>query len=140
MNAAPRLPLDTEALIQPVPALSGFASFFASIFASIFVLVVVAVGTLHAFEIDTDRPGADYRNVPVRGSAQVCQRLCEDDPSCRAWTFVREGLQGPQPRCWLKRDVPPRRASSCCVSGVVSRDTSQDGRERLDDIERNANK
>jgi hypothetical protein len=39
-------------------------------------------------------------------------------PPCRAWTFVKPGVQGPQARCWLKHQAPEARPHPCCISGV----------------------
>jgi hypothetical protein len=71
------------------------------------------------FEPGTNRPGADYRSFSPRGGPRDCQAACGDDDQCRAWTYVREGIQGPSPRCWLKGSVPPPTANDCCVSGVM---------------------
>lgn len=71
--------------------------------------------------VNVDRPGSDYRNFDIEGPPAACQTACGRENECRAWTYVRAGYQGPQPRCWLKFGVPPPTASECCVSGVVKR-------------------
>jgi len=72
------------------------------------------------FEPDVDRPGLDYNNFNFRPEALPydCQNACLSDGNCRAWTFVRAGVQGPFPRCWLKSAVPDARGNTCCTSGV----------------------
>lgn len=72
-------------------------------------------------ETGIDRPGRDYKNfnlgVSIAGF-DPCKSACEADANCKAWTFVKSGVQGPQSRCWLKWGVPPPTPNGCCVSGV----------------------
>ena len=80
-------------------------------------------------EDNIDRPGGDFRNFPVSppspGSfgtvVDICRVSCERDGSCKAWTLVRAGLQGPQARCWLKSVIPAANFNSCCTTGVPMR-------------------
>ncbi len=72
------------------------------------------------FEPNTDRPGLDYKNFTVT-AASLCQDTCKKDSNCKAWTYVKPGIQGPQARCWLKNAVPSAITSSTCISGVVDR-------------------
>ena len=72
-------------------------------------------------EVGVDRPGKDYRNFDIANDPAICQKTCESDSSCRAWTFVKPGLQGSSARCWLKSAVPGPVSDSCCASGVVQR-------------------
>ncbi len=65
-----------------------------------------------------DRPGTDYKNFPFDGGPEGCQQTCAEDPNCKAFTWVRPGVQGPQARCWLKSGVPSAVANADCVSGV----------------------
>ncbi len=71
-------------------------------------------------EYDTDRPGMDYRGFDLPSNdPMLCQKACNHDPKCKAWTFVKPNtIQGPRPRCWLKHAVPPAHYAPCCVSGV----------------------
>ncbi len=67
-----------------------------------------------------DRAGGDYRNFDLAtASYDQCRAACSADQQCRAYTYVKPGIQGPRARCWLKNTVPPQRASDCCVSGVI---------------------
>jgi hypothetical protein len=80
------------------------------------------------FETNTDRVGSDYTNFdsrpltsprPLRPlDASTCQAACRNDGRCKAWTFVRAGIQGPKAQCYLKNSVPAARTSDCCTSGV----------------------
>ncbi len=69
------------------------------------------------FERGVDRPGLDYKNIASPGAAQ-CSFSCQAENQCRAWTYVRPGIQGPSGRCWLKTAVPRASRNSCCTSGV----------------------
>jgi len=70
-------------------------------------------------EFNTDRQGLDYRDFDLTQSDPApCQSSCNADGRCRAWTYVRPGVQGPQARCWLKHTVPAGHSSQCCISGV----------------------
>jgi len=71
-------------------------------------------------EYGTDRPGSDITNfsLPVTSVPQHCQGACLANGNCLAWTFVRTGVQGPAPRCWLKFQTPASRDDICCVSGI----------------------
>lgn len=71
------------------------------------------------FEINYDRPGGDYFSFDLLAPrAILCQERCARDPRCRAWTYVKPGVQGRYARCWLKNTIPPGRFSTCCVSGT----------------------
>ena len=66
-----------------------------------------------------NRPGGDFRNFDQAvADPAICEAACAADNRCRAWTWVRPGLQGPNSRCWLKHTVPPAQQSNCCVSGI----------------------
>ena len=72
-------------------------------------------------ESGVNRPGGDYKDFVMEPSIvgfAPCQAACTSDPSCRAWTYVVAGVQGPKPHCWLKNTVPNPVKDKCCVSGV----------------------
>jgi hypothetical protein len=74
-------------------------------------------------EPGVSRPGSDYRDFELAANAgpEACQRSCEAEARvCRAFTYVRAGVRGAQPHCFLKNDVPEARPDPCCVSGFVS--------------------
>jgi hypothetical protein len=68
-------------------------------------------------EADTNRFGADYRNFEA-ANPQQCQAACAKEAQCKAWTWVKPGVQGPNAKCWLKNAVPAKSANACCISGV----------------------
>jgi hypothetical protein len=75
---------------------------------------------LSGMENTTDRPGSDYRAFPVGINPADCQNVClEDRTTCRAWTYVRQGIQGPNPVCRLKNAQPLAVHNDCCISGTV---------------------
>ena len=70
-------------------------------------------------EWNVDRPGSDYRSFDLESaSPEICQQTCMSEPSCVAFTYVNPGVQGPNPRCFLKNAVPNPVPQTCCVSGV----------------------
>jgi PAN domain len=71
-----------------------------------------------SLEPNTNRVGGDYTSLNITNDIAYCRQLCDADEPCVAWTFVHPGVQGPQARCWLKKTIPPPRASECCDSGV----------------------
>ena len=82
------------------------------------------------FEQNTNRPGQDYTSFDIEskgpeslwGPDTDCQLSCGKDSKCRAWTYVKPGIQGPKARCWLKNVIPAAHANNCCTSGVVTRE------------------
>lgn len=93
------------------------------------MLYTVVVTIAHAevpqfFEANTNRMGADYKNIRIEkfppgsfGSEEdSCMRACSEDPKCQAWTFVKQ-----ESMCWLKSAIPEAKPNSCCTSGVVAR-------------------
>ena len=71
-------------------------------------------------EVGIDRLGGDYKsfNLPYP-DYRLCQKACEKDKKCKAWTYVKPyTIQGSIPRCWLKSIVPKPVKNSACISGV----------------------
>lgn len=72
-----------------------------------------------AVEYDVDRRGGDYRNFDLpQPRPELCHNACANDPNCRAYTYVKPGVQSAGARCWLKSSVPAGGRSGCCISGV----------------------
>jgi hypothetical protein len=70
-------------------------------------------------EEDTDRAGHDYRDFDLpHPEPPLCLIDCQNDPRCKAFTYVKPGLQGPKARCWLKDAVPNAKPSPGCITGV----------------------
>lgn len=71
------------------------------------------------FSWGIDRPGADYRDFELATEEPaLCEQACRAEADCHAFTYVRPGVQGDAPRCWLKNAVPAPVESDCCASGV----------------------
>ena len=88
------------------------------------LLTMTVLGGVHSLagttiEPDMDRGGSDYAgyNLPSPDPA-LCRKACDQDPKCKAYTYVKPGLQGPLARCYLKDPAPAARPNKCCVSGV----------------------
>jgi hypothetical protein len=70
-------------------------------------------------EQDSYRPGSDYTSFDLsEANPSRCRNACATDVNCRAYTYMKPGVQGPKARCWLKNGVPAASKHSCCISGV----------------------
>ena len=65
----------------------------------------------------TNRPGSDYKDFVIN-SWKTCESACASEERCRAWSYVRPGVQGPGGRCWLKGAIPNPVGDANVVSGV----------------------
>jgi hypothetical protein len=50
-------------------------------------------------EINSDRMGADYKNIGDVLSPRDCYDICIEEKECMAFTYISS-------RCWLKRGIP----------------------------------
>lgn len=75
------------------------------------------VKMMGAMEMGIDRPGSDIGPGFDVATASSCERSCRLDAACKAYTFVKPGIQGPGAKCWLKTARPAKVPNSCCVSG-----------------------
>ena len=75
-------------------------------------------------EFAVDRIGGDYRHfeVPADPTGKTCQVACEEEESCRAWTYMRAGYGTASAACYLKNRITRPRRRPCCISGVVRSD------------------
>jgi PAN domain len=74
-----------------------------------------------SMEPDTDRIGNDMYGFNVaQADPAMCQTACSVNGECAAWTYVKPGIKGPLPRCYLKSSAPAPARNNCCVSGVRS--------------------
>jgi hypothetical protein len=97
-------------------------SLLVSIYIDCIILIIEISGQpgLITMEWDTDRMGSDYSDFDLNaGNPAICRDACMKDPQCKACTYVKPNtIQGPNPRCWLKNNVPNPTKSGCCVSGI----------------------
>jgi PAN domain len=85
---------------------------------STFALLLFVITPLAAYAGDNqNRPGSDYANFDA-ASAFVCANTCAGESQCKAYTFVRPGIQGPSGHCWLKNATPQAVSDGCCFSGL----------------------
>lgn len=71
------------------------------------------------FEYGIDRRGGDYRSFDLNFDAPaLCAGQCAQEGQCRAWTYVKPGVQGPKARCWLKNVVPAPTRDGNVISGL----------------------
>ncbi len=86
--------------------------------ACVTMVLGLAAGLARA-DVGFDRPGGDYDKFVVKsGDPGECSLRCERDARCRSWAFSYPRTEQVEAVCWLKRSVPPRVQSPCCVSGV----------------------
>ena len=81
---------------------------------------LMCVSGIRAQEVGVDRPGSDLRHGFALPQADpgLCRQACDEDSQCRAYTYVKPGVQAGSAVCWLKHAVPPAVANDCCVSGI----------------------
>ncbi|MDO8419330.1 MAG: PAN domain-containing protein [Rubrivivax sp.] len=75
----------------------------------------------YVMEENTNRFGDDYTDLDLPApDPALCAQACKDDAKCKAWTYVKPGVQVDGARCWLKDKVPPPSPEENCISGVNS--------------------
>lgn len=72
-------------------------------------------------EFSIDRVGGDFRSFDIAPdpTGASCEKACQSDGKCRAFTYVRPGYVGASARCHLKDRITRPRRKPCCISGVV---------------------
>jgi hypothetical protein len=76
----------------------------------------------YVMEQDTNRFGEDYKDLDLdTPEPALCAEACMKEAKCRAWTYVKPGVQADNAKCWLKDKVPPPSPDDNCVSGVNKR-------------------
>ena len=96
-----------------------------------FALSAAVLCLAPAFAADTvsvefakDRMGSDYKGFATGIDPDVCRNACAADAVCKAYTYVRSGVKGPDAMCYLKSAAPPPTPDNCCISGVKTLATS----------------
>jgi hypothetical protein len=78
-------------------------------------------GRQSSIESGTNRQGSDYKSFDLSSADPgACESACLGDQTCKAWTYVRPGVQGDSARCWLKTAAPDPTADDCCTSGKIA--------------------
>lgn len=71
------------------------------------------------FAVDTNLYGSDYRNVALNDNfPSTCRDLCQKDAPCKAWIWVKPGVQNLKAMCWLKNSIPAPSQDANKTSGV----------------------
>jgi hypothetical protein len=82
-------------------------------------MVLSLAACLARADVGFDRPGGDYDRIVLKSADPAeCSLRCERDARCRSWSFSYPRTTQVEAVCWLKKSVPPRVQSQCCVSGV----------------------
>jgi hypothetical protein len=69
--------------------------------------------------VGVDRPGFDYRDFDLPwASSYLCRDNCNEESQCKAYTYVKPGVVGPNAHCWLKSSIPAAVPHYGCTSGV----------------------
>ena len=83
------------------------------------LMVALLAANAAQAQVGYDRRGGDYTYFKVpSGDPAVCAARCEREARCRAWNFAYPRTANASAICWLKSQVPPAVADTCCVSGV----------------------
>jgi hypothetical protein len=73
----------------------------------------------YVMEQDTNRFGEDYKDLDLDApEPALCAEACLKEAKCRAWTYVKPGVQADNAKCWLKDKAPPPSPDDNCISGV----------------------
>ncbi|WNG19050.1 phosphatidylinositol-specific phospholipase C domain-containing protein [Cystobacter fuscus] len=73
-------------------------------------------------EANIDRGGQDLQQFDLsEARPEACREACQNNAACRAFTYVKPGIQAAKARCYLKFGVPAPTPSACCDSGVIAR-------------------
>lgn len=70
-------------------------------------------------KVGFDLTGSDYHHFTPRASrdhSSICADACGADSKCRAFSYVKPGIQGSDALCYLKGSVPNGRNDTCCAS------------------------
>src|ERR1044072_1055837 len=103
---------------EALPVKKPFPWWILIVAGAVLILIVVLLliffgrggGTDGGFTVEqeTDRPGSDITNFDLpQANFELCRNACAAQLNCRAYVFVKPGVQGPNARCWLKSAVPP---------------------------------
>ncbi len=76
------------------------------------------------FMVNWDVPGWDYLSVVGITNSFDCQKACDGDDKCRAWTFV--STRQVNNNCFLKTGIPYLQADNTMTSGIKRRQTNED--------------
>ena len=94
----------------------------AFIFAGFFGSEAGAGSPGFTMEENMNRYGEDYKDIGLATADPVlCAQACMKEGKCKAWTYVKPGVQAESAWCWLKDKVPPPSPDENCISGVKTK-------------------
>jgi beta-lactam-binding protein with PASTA domain len=64
------------------------------------------------------RPSQYYKSLPIEPNPALCKEACDKDPRCKAYTYVKPGVNGRQALCLLSSEVLPVVNNGRYISGV----------------------
>lgn len=81
-------------------------------------------------------PGGDYKSFELnpRETYQVCKNACLNDPKCKAYTYVKPGVQRQNAVCWLKSAVSDPVGDPDCISGIKELVIEQSGARLITEV------
>ena len=82
-----------------------------------------------SYILNWDLPGYDYASAFNITNPFSCQRSCDQDSKCRAWSFVNTGQVNDN--CFLKTGIPRLEADPTCVSGVKQSSSTEQQQQQL---------
>ncbi len=97
-----------------------YRQFFRVFFTLLLLLTWLYPQTCRAkIEQNSDLLGHNLSSFTMRApDFRICQQACEQDRRCRAATYVKPGVQGPNARCYLKHTLVPRQPNNCCTTWI----------------------
>lgn len=71
-------------------------------------------------EYNVDRMGGDIRSFWLsEPNYELCYNACLQEKGCKAYTYVKPGVQGPNAKCWLKKYKSRKILNqTCCISAA----------------------
>ena len=68
-------------------------------------------------------PGGDINSIRLDiPDPGLCRQACDNRNECRAWSYVKPGVQGSSAMCWLKGTVGSSNFDRNVISGVIPGD------------------
>ncbi len=85
-------------------------------------IVIQPPGVLPSIQHGINYPGMDLSSSETASDdGMQCAQLCRANAQCRAFSWVRPGIQRGSAMCWLKSGVPTAKADPNVNSGIIQR-------------------
>ena len=77
------------------------------ILTSLFQVSVYERGKGQEMEFEYQQAGNDYKDLDSsEQDPALCRDACQKEGRCKAWTYVKPGIQADNARCWLGNRIP----------------------------------